>query len=101
MTINFLDKSNWSQFPSFDIIVSNPPYIPEKDKATMQANVLQFEPATALFVPDNDALVFYKSIAEFGKTHLNKDGNIFFEIHEDLGKEVSELLQSEGYMQQK
>lgn len=94
---DFLDKNTWSQFPTFDIIVSNPPYIPEKDKANMQQNVLQFEPATALFVPDNDALVFYKAIAEFGKDHLNKDGSLFFEIHEDLGIEVAELLQSEGY----
>ncbi len=95
--IDFLDKKTWSQFPSFDIIVSNPPYIPEKDKATILPNVLQYEPATALFVPDNDPLIFYNAIAQFGKTHLNKKGNIFLEIHEDLGKEVSELLQSQGY----
>lgn len=94
---DFLDKKSWEQFPKFDIIVSNPPYIPEKDRSTMHENVLQYEPATALFVPDNDALVFYKAIAEFGKSHLNKEGSIFFEIHEDLGQEVTELMQAQGY----
>ena len=95
--LDFLDQHSWKQLPKFDIIVSNPPYIPEKDKETMQANVLQYEPATALFVPDNDALVFYKAIAEFGKTHLQKDGSIFMEIHENLGKEVTQLFQEAGY----
>lgn len=95
--LDFLDQHLWKQLPIFDIIVSNPPYIPEKDKEAMQPNVLQYEPATALFVPDNDALVFYKAIAEFGKTHLEKDGSIFMEIHEDLGKEVAKLFENAGY----
>ncbi len=95
--LDFLDQHSWKQLPKFDIIVSNPPYIPEKDKETMQPNVLQYEPATALFVPDNDALVFYKVIAEFGKTHLEKGGTIFMEIHESLGKEIVELFQSYDY----
>ena len=54
--LDYLDQHSWKQLPKFDIIVSNPPYIPEKDKETMHPNVLQYEPATALFVPDNDAL---------------------------------------------
>jgi release factor glutamine methyltransferase len=95
--LDFLDQRTWTQLPSFDIIVSNPPYIPEKDKENMQANVLQYEPASALFVPDNDALIFYKAIAVFGKTYLKKEGNIFMEIHESLGKDVSELFKTEGY----
>lgn len=95
--LDFLDRHSWQQLPKFDIIVSNPPYIPEKDKETMQPNVLQYEPGTALFVPDNDALIFYKAIAEFGKTHLEKDGSIFIEIHESLGKEVAKLFQQVGY----
>jgi release factor glutamine methyltransferase len=95
--LDFLDQRTWTQLPSFDIIVSNPPYIPEKDKENMQANVLQYEPAYALFVPDNDALIFYKAIAVFGKTYLKKEGNIFMEIHESLGKDVSELFKTEGY----
>ena len=63
----------------------------------MQPNVLEYEPATALFVPDNDALIFYKAIAEFGKTHLEKSGSVFMEIHESLGKEVAELFQQASY----
>jgi release factor glutamine methyltransferase len=95
--MDFLDKKTWDQFPLFDIIVSNPPYVPEKDKETMEANVLAWEPASALFVPDNNPLVFYEAIAAFGKTHLNKNGNIYLEIHEDLGDAISGLLQTKGY----
>ena len=95
--LDFLNSNTWHQLPSFDIIVSNPPYIPEKDKITMQPNVLQYEPATALFVPDNDALQFYKAIAEFGKTHLNKSGSIYTEIHEDIGEAVMNTFQLAGY----
>jgi release factor glutamine methyltransferase len=95
--LDFLDQKQWKQLASFDIIVSNPPYIPEKDKAMMQPNVLQYEPGSALFVPDNDPLVFYKSIAEFGKQHLNNGGAIYFEIHEDLGETITKLMQANNY----
>ena len=98
LQLDFLDQKSWSQLPSFDTIVSNPPYIPEKDKHEMQPNVLNYEPHTALFVPDNDSLRFYKAIAAFGKTHLNPGGTIFFEIHENLGEAVSTLLRSQGYL---
>jgi release factor glutamine methyltransferase len=63
----------------------------------MHQNVLKYEPHTALFVPDEDALIFYKAIAEFGLTHLNKNGKLFFEINESLGKEVCDLLQKYRY----
>jgi release factor glutamine methyltransferase len=95
--LDFLDKQQWQQLPSFDIIVSNPPYIPEKGAAQMQPNVLKYEPSSALFVPDNDPLVFYKAIVEFGKQHLNKGGSIYLEIHEDLGEATTKLLQTNGY----
>ncbi len=97
LQLDFLDETQWEQLPSFDIIVSNPPYIPVMGKATMNVNVLDYEPATALFVPDNDPLVFYKAIALFGKTHLKKEGNIYSEIHEDLGEATVQLFQSAGY----
>jgi release factor glutamine methyltransferase len=96
--LDFLNEKQRNQLPSFDIIVSNPPYVPQKDKETMQPNVLQYEPATALFVPDNDPLIFYKAIAEFGKTHLNKSGSIYTEIHEDLGEATMTIFQSHGYV---
>lgn len=97
MPLDFLDKEQQQQLPAFDIIVSNPPYVPEDDKTAMQKNVLDYEPHTALFVPDNDPLVFYNAIAEFGKTHLNKEGSIYCEIHENLGAAAEELFQSKDY----
>lgn len=96
--VDFLDPAKTEQLPSFDIIVSNPPYIPETEKEKLDRNVTAHEPHMALFVPDNDPLIFYRAIAEFGRTHLNKEGNIFFEIHEELGTPVSELLKNEGYL---
>ena len=96
--LDFLDKGKWGQLPSFDIIISNPPYVPEKDKQQMHNNVLNYEPAAALFVPDNDPLVFYKAIAEFGKTHLNKNGSIYTEIHENLGEATMTIFQTAGYI---
>ncbi|MBL7738090.1 MAG: peptide chain release factor N(5)-glutamine methyltransferase [Chitinophagaceae bacterium] len=95
--LDFLNAGQRNTLPSFDIIISNPPYVPEKDKAQMQHNVLNFEPHTALFVPDNDALIFYKAIAEFGKTHLRENGTIYMEIHEGAGETVSGLFISNGY----
>src|SRR5204862_3298934 len=91
--LDFLDKDQRQKLPSFDIIVSNPPYVPEKDKDQMQPNVLKYEPAMALFVPNNDPLVFYKAIADFGKHHLNKNGMIYAEIHESIGEAVTQFFQ--------
>jgi release factor glutamine methyltransferase len=95
--LDFLNKEQRDILPSFDIIVSNPPYIPETDKKEMRLNVLDHEPRTALFVPDNDALVFYKAIAEFGKNHLNKNGIIYAEINESLGEATASAFQLSGY----
>lgn len=95
--INILDKSMWNQLPEFDVIVSNPPYIKQSEEKEMRNNVLLHEPHLALFVSDEDALLFYKIIAEFGLTHLAKDGELYFEINEVLGKEVKELLELKGY----
>lgn len=76
----------------FDIIVSNPPYVRELEKAQMSANVLEHEPHLALYVADDDPLIFYKAIVEFAKTHLKDDGRLFFEINQYLGSEMVELL---------
>ncbi|SDD88810.1 release factor glutamine methyltransferase [Algoriphagus faecimaris] len=84
-----------------DILVSNPPYIPEKGKAKMHSNVLDFEPALALFVPDEDPLLFYRRIADLGKKALKPKGKLYFEIHEDFGNEVSDLLLQKGYREVK
>jgi release factor glutamine methyltransferase len=95
--LDILDSEAWGQLPLFDIIVSNPPYIPEADKQTIHNNVLAHEPHLALFVPDNDALKFYRAIVLFGKSHLKKGGQLYFEIHENIGEAIMELLQWEGY----
>ncbi len=95
--MDFLDDSRTSALPAFDIIVSNPPYIPAKDSNTLSANVLEYEPGAALFVPDNDPVIFYKTLAEFGKKHLDPGGTIYAEMHEDYHKEVEEFFRSAGY----
>ena len=101
LEINFkcLDilEEDLSDLPKFDCIVSNPPYIPFSDKEQMNQNVLEYEPHIALFVPNDDALIFYKRIAELGLDFLNNEGKLFFEIHEDLGESVKDLLQRIGY----
>lgn len=81
----------------YDVIVSNPPYIPEKDKKEMHPNVLNFDPELALFVPDNDYLKFYKSISNFAFKQLNNFGELYFEIHENYGHETIEVLQKLGF----
>ncbi|HRG23009.1 MAG TPA: peptide chain release factor N(5)-glutamine methyltransferase [Chitinophagaceae bacterium] len=95
--LDILDPAKWAELNAADIIISNPPYIPENNKASMHPNVLAFEPHIALFVPDQDALLFYKAIIALAKTKLTAEGLLFFEIHEDLGREVTELLSSEGF----
>ena len=89
---NFLDEGNWISFPSFDIIVSNPPYIPLSEKEKLDKNVVENEPHTALFVPDKEPLLFYKKIAAFGKKHLTKEGKIYMEVHETHAVEVAEFF---------
>ena len=81
----------------FDVIVSNPPYVPESDRATMHRNVLEHEPALALFVPDDDPLRFYRAIAEAGLTLLRAGGKLYFEIYHALADEMRLLVESLGY----
>ena len=83
----------------FDIIVSNPPYVRELEKAEMRDNVLNWEPHNALFVSDNDPLIFYRKILEFAKTHLKENGEVWFEINEYLGKEMTDLCKEMGFSQ--
>ncbi len=78
---------------SFDVIVSNPPYVTDSEKQTMQSNVLFYEPHKALFVSDANPLLFYKSIAVIARKSLKRKGNLYFEINEAFGNEVVELLQ--------
>ena len=81
----------------FDIIVSNPPYIKENEKIVMHSNVLDWEPHTALFVPDSDPLLFYRTIAKKGLTLLKPGGTLYFEINRAHGAETTEMLAGLGY----
>lgn len=82
---------------NWDIIVSNPPYICEKEKADMEKNVLEHEPSIALFVPDEDPLKFYRAIAEYASSALKTGGALYFEINPIYEKETREMLQSLGF----
>lgn len=83
----------------FDLIVSNPPYVTEQQKADMEPNVLEYEPSLALFVSNDDPLLFYRSIARFGKKKLKKGGRLYFEINAFYGPDTVRLLKEEGYQQ--
>ena len=85
-------------FPGpFDAIVSNPPYVPQSDLAAMHANVRGYEPPEALFVPDDDALRFYRAIARAGRRMLRPGGKLYFEIYERSAGQMRLLLGEEGY----
>lgn len=94
---DILNEIEWNNFEMFDIIVSNPPYIPDDDKNSMADNVLKYEPHVALFAPVGDSLIFYRAIAAFGKDHLKEKGKIFVEIHEGLAENVADVFNQNGY----
>lgn len=81
----------------WDLIVSNPPYICENEKAQMEPHVLEHEPHLALFVPDDDPLLFYRAIARYGLRHLRPGGGLYFEINAAYGRETCDLLRGLGY----
>lgn len=81
----------------FDVVVSNPPYIPASDMALMRPNVVDYEPHTALFVADDDPLIFYRSIARTARAILKERGRLYFEIYEMLSHEMQQMLRDEGY----
>lgn len=83
----------------FDVIVSNPPYIPQSYKANLHKNVADYEPATALFVPDEDPLLFYRKIAELASLILVPGGSLFFETHDDFHPRLSQLLENHDFHQ--
>jgi release factor glutamine methyltransferase len=92
---NILETEDLMQ--EFDVIVSNPPYVRNLEKEEIKKNVLDNEPHLALFVEDNDALIFYRKIAELAKKNLVKNGSLYFEINQYLGKETVELLENLGF----
>jgi release factor glutamine methyltransferase len=95
--LDFLDESKWNTLGKFDIIVSNPPYIKTTEANSMSKHVLEFEPHKALFVPDEDASVFYRKIADFATQHLQPNGAVYVEINQQLGRETAALFQQKGF----
>jgi release factor glutamine methyltransferase len=96
---DFLLQSNWNSLPIADIIVSNPPYIPQSGRFLMEQHVTDFEPDIALFVPDNNALIFYETIALFARDHAKPGARIYVEIHEEMAAEVSRCFEEFGLHQ--
>ena len=92
---NILDTADLNQ--NFDIIVSNPPYVRNLEKQEIKKNVLNNEPHLALFVEDNDALIFYKKIAKLAQQSLSQNGELFFEINQYLGQEMIEMLEKMNF----
>lgn len=98
-TFLYGDVLQWQDYglDTYDVIVSNPPYVLESEKLQMHQNVLNYEPEMALFVPDAQPLLFYESIAELGRKHLTESGVLYLEINESFGKETVDLLENKGY----
>ncbi len=94
---DILNPAFHSRLPHFDLIVSNPPYVTHSEIKMMRKNVLEYEPREALFVPDNDPLLFYRAIATLSKEHLQKTGRLYLEINEAYASGVSRLLTDAGF----
>lgn len=95
--LDFLNAAARDALGNYDVLVSNPPYIPLAEQERIHTNVKDHEPNIALFVPDNDALVFYKAIAHFGRQHLSPNGYIYCELDAEHAHECKALFEAEGY----
>jgi len=97
LLMDILQETKWEHSPFLDIIVSNPPYIPLSEKALMHDNVLKYEPHLALFVDNQEPLIFYEKIADFALQHLKKNGHLFFEMNEFNAQAVKEMVAHKGF----
>jgi release factor glutamine methyltransferase len=97
--IDFINTEKWESFGEYDLVVSNPPYVRESEKIRMKKNVLHYEPDAALFVSDDDPLLFYHHIARFCKAHLSSKGVLFCEINQYLSKETAQMFEQYGFCQ--
>ncbi len=95
--LDILNRGHWLELPKYDILISNPPYIPLRERETLDLNVRAFEPGLALFTPDEDPLLFYRAIAEMGRSKLKEEGLIFCELHRDFAEATAEMFRSTGY----
>ncbi|MEA1887452.1 MAG: peptide chain release factor N(5)-glutamine methyltransferase [Bacteroidota bacterium] len=102
VTINFINddilKPATAKYQKYDLVVCNPPYITESEKTAIAKNVLDYEPHNALFVPDNDALIYYRAALDLCKKVLNSGGCLYFEINENKAREMKDLLVEYGYL---
>lgn len=96
LQLDFLDRGSWNRLPPVRWVVSNPPYIAAAERKEMARHVVDYEPSTALFVPDTDDLVFYRALGEFARERIAAGGGLFVEIHENRGAAVSSLLSELG-----
>jgi release factor glutamine methyltransferase len=96
-TFDFLNEARWPEMGNYDIIISNPPYIADIEKESMAKHVLDFEPHTALFVTNNNPLIFYSALANFGNKYLQKNGALFVEINQALGLQTKDVFVQANY----
>ncbi len=94
---DILDQSQWTKIDAADVIISNPPYIPENQKLLLEKHVKDFEPELALFVPDADPIIFYKTIGFFAKQKLKPGGMVFLEIHHDYARDIVTWFRNKGF----
>ena len=99
--MDILDKERRVELEGFDLIVSNPPYVTQSEKAILKKNVVDYEPHLALFVEDNDPLLFFYAVADFAKGKLLPGGQLWFEINEKFGNKVAGILKHHGFRQVK
>ena len=98
LQIDFLKENQWNALQQYDVIVSNPPYIPMREKKILAKNVTDFEPGIALFVEDNDPYIFYEKIAKFAQSHLKENGKIYVELHEEYAGNVKIIFENAGFI---
>ncbi len=91
------DVSSWGKIPGFNLVISNPPYIPENQRATLDKHVRLFEPELALFVPDEDPILFYKLLGQFARKKLLAGGRLFLELHHDFAREIMNWFSENGF----
>lgn len=94
---DFLDEGYWENLSSYDLIVSNPPYVAHSERDKMDHHVLDYEPNLALFTPDDNYLIFYEKVAAFAKSHLKPGGTIYMEMNEFKVPEIKEVFKLAGY----
>jgi release factor glutamine methyltransferase len=97
MQLDILDRERWQELPETDVIISNPPYVCDSEKQMMQPNVLDYEPHLALFVSNDDPLLFYNAIADFALQKLKPNGSLYFEINENFVLQTKTLLEIKGF----